>query len=383
MEIRLVRILTINRLFVRLKDHFWIFLLFLFFSSCAPNGKYPYAIKDFDAALRPHLIHLVENGIVLPGDTILARDVSIKDLEKLSRSEHPILRAMGLRALFRRDAVGQFALLMRHLDDTAIIIVDRGEFGDQKTTVSDDMLDQAEWKTKKDRDSTVAEVLTRHNYLRSAYLVIDQLPPNERYYEITRELAFRPASSLNRLDDPFGFLDREYALRALARYKKPEDITLIQQQFLENNRLLSSVSFELMRQQPDNAYQAVLEKYFIGQFFKFNGNRRDGFTGFPTSRADPEDFIDAVIAQETVASGNLLFQLLERLNLSTTLPDRAGILDYTVTSIWEHPCDAYAKLRTFIRERAELLQRKVIHVQPAVEYHGRSNSLNRPIRWVN
>jgi hypothetical protein len=46
-----------------------------------------------------------------------------------------------------------------HLDDTALVFIDAGEFGIWDRTVSDDILQEAGWKTQEAKNKTVEKVL--------------------------------------------------------------------------------------------------------------------------------------------------------------------------------------------------------------------------------
>jgi hypothetical protein len=270
---------------------------------------------------------------------------------------------------------------MKHLDDTALVFTDGGEFGILDRTVSDDILHEAGWKTQEAKSKTVEQVLAKHNYLRSAYLILEHLQPQEKYYPFIKDMATRP-----RYLDPYegyelGFGDIEYALYGLAKFKKKEDVDLIKQKMMRYVWKLSDVSFRLMKEFPDTAYLDVLQTYHRRQFYQFSGNRPHGFTGYVTDRAAPEDFIEALVVQQNDRSAMLLDTMLNWIPKQTCLPDKDNILNAVITAIWEHPCPPYAKLREKIKPKAE---GKMQGISITVDRHDEPiDTTAENIRWYN
>ena len=295
-------------------------------------------------------------------DSALRHIATDAELERLGKSEHPILRAAAFREMLKRKSFNHFDIVMKHLDDTALVFTDAGEFGIWDRTVSDDILQEAEWKTQEEKNKTVDQVLTKHNYLRSAYIALKGLEPQEKYYPFIKDMATRP----RRLDPhegyELGFGDIEYALYGLAKFKKNEDAQIIKKKLMENVWRISDVSFQFMKAYPDTAYFDVLQAYHRRQFYKFSGNRPLGFTGYPADRAAPEDFIQALVVQQTEKSARLLDTMLTYLPKYEHMPDKETILNVVVTAIWEHPCPAYAKLRDRIKPKAEELAKWQISI---------------------
>jgi hypothetical protein len=88
---------------------------------------------------------------------------------------------------------------MNHLNDTAIVAIDNGECGIGFCTVSDYVLQQAFWETPQSKNKTIEQVLTKHNYLRSAYTILAQLEAQDKYYPIYKLYGTRPRH-LDRLE---------------------------------------------------------------------------------------------------------------------------------------------------------------------------------------
>jgi hypothetical protein len=321
-----------------------LYLVIIIICGCDNSSRYPYSIKDYPNKLQPHLIKMLDKGIVM-SDSVFQHLATDKDLERLGRSEHPILRASAFREMLQRKSFNHFEILMRHLDDTALVFIDAGEFGIWDRTVSDDILQEAAWKTEGARNETISKVVTHHNYLRSAYIILDRIEPREKYYPYIKNMATRP----RRLDyyDGYelGFADIEYALYGLASFRKKTDVEIIKNKMMKHVWELSDISFRLMTKYPDTAYFDVLQTYHRRQFYKFSGNRPHGFSGIPADRAAPEDFIAALVVQQTERSAKLLDSMLVNLSKYICMPDRKGIIDHIINAIWEHPCPAYQKLR--------------------------------------
>lgn len=355
-------------------------LTFIFCSCNNSNNRYPYAIKDFSKTLQPYLVKMVEKGIVMGGDSALRHIATDAELERLGRSEHPILRTAAFREMLERKSFNHFDIVMKHLDDTALVFTDAGEFGIWDRSVSDDILQEAEWKTQEEKNKTVDQVLTKNNYLRSAYIALEGLEPQEKYYLFIKDMATR-----SRRLDPYegyelGFGDIEYALYGLAKFRKKEDAQIIKKKLMEHVWRMSDVSFRFMKDYPDTTYFDVLQTYHRRQFYKFSGNRPHGFTGYPADRAAPEDFIQALVVQQTEKSARLLDTMLTYLPKNERMPDKETIINEIITAIWEHPCPAYAQLREKIKPKAEELLKGQISI-PLDTYPTPVDTAGRTYRW--
>ncbi len=116
---------------------------------------------------------------------------------------------------------------------------------------------------------------------------------------------------------------------------------------------MSSVSFKLMHKNRDTAWFEVLQKYHRVQFYQFTGNCRGGFSGVVEDRANPEEFIDALVVQKTPESARLMDTMLMRLPQLKCLPKLEDIIEHLMLAIWNNPCPAYEQLRNKIRPEIE------------------------------
>lgn len=314
-------------------------------------------------------------------DSALRHMATDEELEGLGRSEHPILRAAAFREMLERKSFNHFDILMAHLDDTALVFTDAGEFGIWDRTVSDDILQEAGWKTQEAKNKTIEQVLTKHNYLRSAFIILKGVEPQEKFYSFIKNMATRP----RRLDSyeglyELGFSDIEYALYGLAKFEKKEDVAIIKQKLMKHVWELSDVSFQMMKEYPDTAYLDVLQTYHRRRFYNFSGNRPHGFTGFAADRAAPEDFIQALVVQQNERSAKLLDTMLTYLPKYTRMPDKETIINAVITAIWEHPCPAYAKIRQRIKRKAEELSKWIFSV-PVDRHEEPVDTTKENYRW--
>src|ERR1700727_1511779 len=96
------------------------------------------------------------------------------ELKRLANSEHPVLRAIALRTMLKRKSIQQFGLLMSHLDDTAIVNTDAGEFGIYYRRVSDDLIRECDFENREEKNKAVEEIIAKHDYLNSAYTILGE-----------------------------------------------------------------------------------------------------------------------------------------------------------------------------------------------------------------
>jgi hypothetical protein len=355
-------------------------LVALFICSCKTDNKYNYAIKDFRKALQPWLTKIVSRGIVMSYDSVLRNIATDQELIQLGQSEHPILRSSAFREMLQRSSFNHFDIIMNHLDDSAFILVDRGEFGVSERTVSDDILQESTWKTQQEKNKAIDAVLTSHNYLKSAYYILNEIGPQFKYYSIIKNLATKPRR-LTEDGYELGFSDIEYALYGLAKFKKQSDIGIIKNKMRANVWKLSFISFTLMTEYPDTSYFDVLREYHRRQFYKSTGHSRNGFSGYTYDRADPEDFIQALVIQQSSKSAQLLDTMLNILPLQSCFPNKNYVIEETIRQIWDHPCPAYASLREKIKSKAkEIFKGETIIPRDSFNFPP-IDTVQRIIRW--
>lgn len=316
------------------------FLITLNLLSCSTNGKYRYAIKDFRKSLQPYLTGIVAKGIVAYKDSALRYMATDRELMLLGQSEHPVLRASAYREMLFRKSFDHFDLLMNHLDDTAVVATDAGEWGIWFRTVSDDILEEAKWKDSSDKSKTIDKVITEHNYLRAAYTILSKIQPQEKYYPYIKDMATRDRKSIGYNDEPMT-ADIELGLYGLAKFKKREDVKVIKDLLMSNRWRMSSVSFALMEDFPDTSYLEVFETYYKSNFYHnicMNHSVEDAI-----------HFVDAVATYKNERSANILEAILNRKPFVNCDADTVSLKGHLIDAIWNNPCDSYLQLRKQIK----------------------------------
>lgn len=296
--------------------------------SCKEDTNYPYAIKDFRKTLQPALAGLVNSGVVNYGDDydFLKRNATQEELRKLTNCEHPILRAEALFIITLKDTIDNFALVMGHLDDTARVLVDVGEFGYQTYMVTDYLLQNSIWKTQAEHDITLDTVIMQHNYLSSAYNRLRRIPKTEKYYPFIRQMALRQTSSDN----------LQAAAIQLGEYGRPEDIPVIKNIFEDNILDLNEESFFFISHHTDTAYFNILKTY---------SRRPLSWSIKKLSNPDYEyAFLQALASFKNKESAAILKRMLDYPPFLWTNKFSASFKGMLVNVVWDNKCDAYAGL---------------------------------------
>ncbi|HXB06553.1 MAG TPA: hypothetical protein VNW04_05550 [Puia sp.] len=320
-----------------------VFLFILCF-SCKPAPKGQDAIKDFRKKLQPDLTHIVTKGFVDEVDAeVLAHQASLAELERLARCEHPLLRAAACLAMLQRKDADHLEVINFHLDDTALISVDRGEWGLAYKMVSDELLFRARWKTEADRWKTTDSVFMHHDYLEAAYFACDRVEVREQYYPFIKEMVQR--------DVRFLFERKESALYGLARFGKKEDIPLIRDILIMNHGSLGYTGLRLMQEFPDTAYMEVFNKLYPRWF-----NRRLCSESIYSEEA--VKFIDAVASYRSDSSARILGAILHRKPFSRCNCDSNDYKRALIWDIWNNPCPAYLSLRRETETAAREIERR-------------------------
>ena len=319
----------------------------LFFISC--KQKYSYAINNFRKEIQPCLTNLVTTGIVDYKSECFKELVTNSELLKLSRSEHPILRAYAFREIGRRKDMNCYELMMGHLDDTAIVNTTNGEFGLQLRTVSDDILDDMEWKTQDAKNKTIDEVIIKHNYLRSAYTILKQIVPQEKYYSSIKEMAIRKIKYNEELGEQ-KFMQSEYALEALAKFKKKIDIPIIVERLSTNLHNLSAISFAMMKENPDTAYMSVFEAYYPSYF------KRRSYQYVYGGYEHELIFLKCIATYKNERSAKILSDVLSKKPCVIKTLDSTSFKQQLMEVIVDNNCTAYYKLTNKIK--STVLQNK-------------------------
>lgn len=315
-----------------MKIFYRLLLVPFFFLSCKPGIRAPFAVRDFRATLQPYLRAVITQGYLGYGDVtaFIRKNATTAELRQMTQSEHPLLRGMALRELLDRPEVDHFDLIMHHLEDTALISVDMGEWGLRYRMVSDDLIHNAKWKTEADRKKTADAIVTQHDYLESAYSALSMIDTAARYYPHIKAMSVR--------DKPNW--DLESAWYALARYRRPQDVRLIRD-ILETRIGLIGETLTLISDFPDTAYFPLLQLYYRKYFYRgvcleSIWNPRVAFYG-------------AIAVYRNDGSAKILDSMLNRNPFMPCLIDSSDLKDQLMAAIWNNPCNAYASLRSRIK----------------------------------
>lgn len=342
-----------------------LFLLLIFLiASCRSNNKYgEYAIRDFRTSLQPHLKNIVTEGLAGydSSSRFIRQNASTTELEHLANCEHPVLRAVALRAILDRKNVDLFGILMSHLDDTAHIHCNYGEWGIGFTTVADDLIENFEWQTEEDKQKTIEEVITKHPYLDAAYTILPQVKPEAKYYPFIKRLATQ---------EKF-LIFREKALYALARYKKKEDLPFIRDQLLHQVGVMGEYSFKLIKEYPDSSYLDVLYRYKRSSFWdRICLDRSVDNAGY---------FFQALASYKDKRSEDILAALLHRKGPLPCYADTFSLKRDLCFAIWDNACPAYAELVEEVKPYIEEVKKGQFELplDPYTPPPGKP-----PIRWL-
>ena len=354
----------------------YLVILGSLFFSCQQNIKYPYAIKDFRKDLQPALSKIATSGIVgldLASEHFLIKNASHSELGQLAESELPVLRAEVLGILLHGTNADHYAILSPHLDDTARINKNMGEFGIQEDDIADYLIDETRFNDSSERRKLIEEVIFHHNYLNSAYKTIVKLDPNPKFYPYVKQMA----SNEIVYDEVTGyrvkgvsFSLRQNAYYWLAKFKKPEDVQLIYQAFDKNVRDLDEQGFKLMGEFPNPIYMDVLEKFRKTGLYWSIDQKQNEYIAI--------QYIKTIVSYKNLRSAMLLESLLKSYLFSACNLERyQNITDEMLNSIWDNECPVYAHL---IKEISPMLHRKYLKLDLDHSITN-ENSYNEPIMW--
>ncbi len=340
--------------FPAMKINLMLFV-FIAFAACTSNEKRTYAVRDFREELQPYLVKTVTNNIVgNESSWSVQKNATDDELMKLSQSEIPMLRAVAFREIMRRPGFNHFDIIMSHLNDTAMVEIDAGEWGTAHTTVSDDMIEAAVWKDSSERQMTIDSVIISHNYLRSAYSykILPYIEPKEKYYASIKQMAELKKG---------WFPDTEYALLALAKYKKSDDIIFIKEELMSNLWKIGSTSFWLMREYPNDTYLEVLSKYYRTRFYRLileNATSSNAGYFIKTLGIYKNDQTSALIDSILNRKPFIPYEYSRDYSADTNSLKRD--LAY---AIWDNPCNAYSRLRKQVESHIRKYEKNKIEME--------------------
>jgi len=365
-----------------------LFIFVAAITACKTEHENKVAIRDFRKSLQPYLAELASKGCVYSSNATqyIKVNASLEELKQLSQSENPIFRAFAFRAMLERPGIDHFQLIMTNLDDSAIVATDdavgreggasRDQLQIEFSRVSEYLLTHGKWKDSNARLETINEVILNHNYLRSAYEKLLEIPAEEKYYPYIRKMLERECGE----DVVFRLLtdkDYECAIYGIAKFKKAEDLPLIREAL--SDAWLSDISFRLMQEFPNDSYMEILENFYRRQFYNdYRRYRRD--INWYSSTAS---FLRAIASYKNERSATILDSIL---NKEPVMP---GVLNSEtihwiklelVGAILDNDCDAYSKLRSQLAAKyPRMVEEYKLNLNERITI--RPGNSSEPISW--
>lgn len=303
--------------------------------SCSNKDRFKYSISDFKPSLQPHLRQIVHNGYPTAHDTVLHISCSEQELEKLSFSEHPMLRAAALKELLERKCFDGSELILKHIEDTSLVPYDAGEWGVGMSCIMDQIILHSTWKTPEAKQIIVDSMLLHHNHFRTAYRILEYFEPGELHYNSIKDMAIRDRKSIGDLNHIW-LPDFELALFGLAKYRKTKDISIIKEQLLKQSHSISSLGFRLLKKFPDSSYMEIFEKLYPHDFNYWIF--RDNNFNYAV------DFINSISTYKNERSARILAAIIKDKRFIDPCYGKGNIRHSAIRAIWENKCEAYRSL---------------------------------------
>jgi hypothetical protein len=347
-----------------------IIILFIF-STCKQETKYPYALADFPDKLQPYLSRIVNTGFIgVPNyDCVDYLDsfATDKQILRLTRCEHPILRSVALSIASWRPSIDHYSLLMNHLDDTARISWHFQCASFEYKYVSDYMVMRYKWKTQAAKDSTIYKILQQHPYLECAYSALGKIKLTEAEYPIVRAMANSDVRQYIRCN----------AYYHLASFQKPENKMMLHDLMDTETYDLSCEALSLMGDYPDTIYLPILKKYY--RHFYRNIAGESWFSN------DPDCYLKALAGYRREESAEILRKIFYRkpiLPYYHSAYDTSSFKETLYEIIVTNDCKAYKDMvtiaRTYLTERDK--KRMEFSIDP-IEVDTSLYDKNRLIDW--
>ena len=319
-------------------------VLFIFLSGCNTyKTKYPYSLDDFRPELRKHLEKIISNpfpdNIDEAAANYLDNHTSEKELLKILKSEHPILRATAFKYLSLRKSVDFSKILIEGLDDTAFISSYTGDI----TTVADYCIDKSEGHSTILKSDLMDEVITNHPYLYYAahFFQLKSLA-KEKYYPALKKIITAEYPLHSRL--------RRELIMKLSTYKKNDDTGFIAQRLRNSRAQDGPANFTLIENNPIDEYFFLIERFYNKiLFFYQRKSLQAEFFRYENFNEAFENFILATAAYKSKRSADILKDILNRklYNRSNNDKDNYDDINFQHTlaeALKKYNCIFYATL---------------------------------------
>ena len=245
------------------------------------------------------------------------------ELIGLMDNDKPIIRAFSFLAILERKDINWYHVLKTNLDDTTKIV--HWYFDDAANSVmlSDFYLNQSknrlsDWQ----KNELVKKILSKHFYLQNAYWILEEIEPNEDYYNLIKRAA------LVRKD----YCNQERIICALAKFKKESDLPFIKR-IIRKNSSCDFLTFRIIENWPDQRFFEILENHF-----KENIDHKSQY-----SSDDIEDYSYALASFKNKQA----LEILEKLTLKETYKDpyyKDANREFVFKAIRYYKCSLYMPL---------------------------------------
>ncbi len=287
--------------------------------------------------------------------TYLDKYTSDKELQKLLKAEHSILRALAFKYLSIRKSVNITKILLDNLDDTATISNYEGVL---ENTVADFMLDESRGKTNILKAALIDTVITKHPYLiHSASFFIRVLDTDEKYYPYLKKIVQNKY--------PWHYRIEEELIVKLSGYKKNEDTSEIAKSIEYKWFKKEADKFLLIENNPVGAYFFAIEKYYKRLLAWYDQKYlQDEFIRDEGFSQTFEKFIFATAAYKSKKSADILMDILNRkIYHQNSIEDKTNYGDicfqYILSNaIKKHQSFFYKNLLVMTKEATNIYEKK-------------------------
>lgn len=237
-------------------------IFFLIFIISCKEERYKNEISDFRKELRPSLESLSNEESLPTNDTVarnfLEENATKDELIKLMDSKNPLLRIIAYKSIVNRQEPEYFDLLLGHLSDTARVNFWVFEDELQYKQASDLMIRIAHFQnglSPIQKKYLVEKVLLEHPYLNISTWMIQDINPDEKYYNLIKSRAQTKREFCR---------DQLSACYALSKFKKNVDVDLLYKIFDENLKNFECIKliFRSIETFPNEKFYSLLERYF-------------------------------------------------------------------------------------------------------------------------
>ncbi len=320
--------------------------------------KYPYSLEDFRPELRGYLEKMIiNNGFTEETKTYLANKPSVKELRKILRCEHPVLRVSSFYILCNeKDGYNANEDLLYALDDTTIINNNQIDY-----SLADKFIAISRYKTTIPKDSFISLIINKYQYLQSFYYIYTQDTKNKnQYYKQLQNTLLNTPKLLE-----FNKSDLAYEL---SLFKRIEDTTFIKN-ILDYNPYWSKEyrkKFFLIEKSPSPNYYGVLEQHLkILKTYNDKKVLQYEYISNQSLSLSFENYISALAAYKTQKSADIIKIILKEKLYPANFQKADEMYGYKpfydiYSSLSKYNCPKYDGLIKIIKHKALAFKSKYV-----------------------